>query len=199
MILKVIQCFNQSINTLQRFVIVFIFLSGNLKDSLVKQLNPSATSGYGLVPSLSYLGVKPRIQFDGQCLKQDKVKFPHKNVINLYIACEIDLWSYTQCVGFTLENFLFWAVQLTKNTDFGKYKYYRCGIGFDARRRFSLSRGSEFGKNVIIFGAYICSSVFVDNKKLYILIPSKGPTQGLDDATWNTEKEYFMNLTEQRK
>ena len=41
--------------------------------------------------------------------------------------------------------------------------------------------------------------MFVDNKKLCILIPSKGPTQGLDDATWNTEKEYFMNITEQRK
>ena len=58
----------------------------------MKQLNPPATSGYGVVPSLSYMGVKPRIQFDGQCLKQGKVKFPHKNVIKLYIACEIDLW-----------------------------------------------------------------------------------------------------------
>ena len=76
--------------------------------------------------------------------------------MNSYIACEIDLWSYTECVGFTLKIFLFWAVQLTKNSDFGKYKYYRYGIGFYERRRFLLSGGSEFGKNVIIFGADMC-------------------------------------------
>ena len=131
----------------------------------MKLLKPPATSDNGLVLSLSYIRVRPRIEFDGQCLKQDKVKFVHKNVMNIYIACEIDMWSYTQCVCFTLGNFLFWAVYLTKNFDFDKYKY-RYGTRFDACRRFSLSGGSEFGKNVIIFGTDMCSSVLVDNKKI---------------------------------
>ena len=57
----------------------------------MKLLKPPATSDNDLVLSLSYIRVRPRIEFDGQCLKQDKVKFAHKNVMNIYIACEIDM------------------------------------------------------------------------------------------------------------
>ena len=42
------------------------------------------------------------------------------------------------------------------------------GTGFNARRRFSLSNGSGFGKKVIIFGVDLhmqSSSAHVDNKK----------------------------------
>ena len=49
----------------------------------MKLLKPPATSDNGLVLSLSYIRVRPRIEFDGQCLKQDKVKFVHKNVMNI--------------------------------------------------------------------------------------------------------------------
>ena len=48
----------------------------------------------GLSDETINIGVRPRILFDGQCLKQVKVKFAYKNVMNSYIACEIDLWSY---------------------------------------------------------------------------------------------------------
>ena len=49
----------------------------------------------------------------------------------------------------------------------------------------------EFGKNVIIFGANMCSSVHFDNKKNNILIIGEGPTQGLDDTTLTAEKKTF--------
>ena len=42
-------------------------------------------------------------------------------------------------------------------------------IGFDSNLGFSLPHGS-LGKNVIIFGADMSSSVHIDNKKKYILI-----------------------------
>ena len=38
------------------------------------------------------------------------------------------------------------------------------------------------GKNVIIFGADMSSSVHIDNRNKDILILSEGPTQGLDDT-----------------
>ena len=38
-----------------------------------------------------------------------------------------------------------------------------------------------FGRNVIIFGVDMSSSVHVDNKGKEILILGKGPTQGLGD------------------
>ena len=55
------------------------------------------------------------------------------------------------------------------------------GIGFDSRSEFLLPDWT-MGKNVIIFGADMNSSVHVDNKEKDILILGEGPTQGLDDT-----------------
>ena len=45
------------------------------------------------------------------------------------------------------------------------------------KRLFQL--GNEIGKNVIIFGVDVSSSTKIDNRKKYILILGKGPTQEL--------------------
>ena len=39
------------------------------------------------------------------------------------------------------------------------------------------------------------SSVHFDNKKKYISVLSKGPTQGLDGTTLTAEKLYSINFT----
>ena len=57
----------------------------------------------------------------------------------------------------------FRSVKLTKNADLNKYKYRGYSIGFDSRSKFSLPHGS-MGKNVIIFGVDMSSSVLIDNK-----------------------------------
>ena len=53
-----------------------------------------------------------------------------------------------------------------------------------------------FGKNVVIFGFDMRSSVHVDNKKTDILILGQGPTQALDDTA---EKKYSINFSEHGK
>ena len=71
----------------------------------------------------------------------------------------------------TLENCLFGAVSLTKNADIVNYKYSGYGIGFDRHGEFSFgSRG--FGRNAIIFGIDLSSSVHVNNKKIIIFLYS---------------------------
>ena len=60
--------------------------------------------------------------------------------------------------------------------------YTAYGTGFNLRSEFSLPEGS-LGKNVIMFGVDICSSVHIDNKKKDISILGKCLTQGLDDTT----------------
>ena len=55
------------------------------------------------------------------------------------------------------------------------------------------------GKNVIIFGADMSSSVYIDNRNKDILILSEGPTQGLDDTTLTAEANYPVKFTQQRK
>ena len=47
--------------------------------------------------------------------------------------------------------------------------------------------GSGFLKNVKIFGTDMTSCVRIDNKKKYILIFNKGPTQGLNKTKLTAE------------
>ena len=51
------------------------------------------------------------------------------------------------------------------------------------------------GKNVIISGVDMSSSVHDDNKKKNILILGIGPTQGLDDTILTAEAQYSINFS----
>ena len=77
---------------------------------------------------------------------------------------------------------------MTKNADIEKYKYSGYGIGFDRRSSFSFPSGG-FGRNVLIFGADMSTSIHIDNKKKDILLLGRGPTQELK-STLTAEKMY---------
>ena len=128
-----------------------------------EKINSIKTSDYGITPKLNYYGTKTRVEFNGSCLKQDKVTFNHGKVVNIYIVYEIsksiNIRDYP-----TLENWLFGAVSLTKNADIDKYKYSGYGIGFDRHGFFSHPSGGT-GRNVIIFGVDMSSSTKIDNRK----------------------------------
>ena len=55
------------------------------------------------------------------------------------------------------------------------------------------------GKNVIILGADMRSSVHVDNENKNILIVSERSTQGLDGTTLTVEVKYPINYTQSGK
>ena len=57
------------------------------------------------------------------------------------------------------------TVKLSKNSDFEKYKCFGYSFRILARESFSLSDGSGFGKNVIIFVAHMISSGHADSRK----------------------------------
>ena len=96
-------------------------------------------------------------------MKQDKVTFNHRKVVNIYIIYELTA-SGSNDSDPTVRISLFGAVRLTENAGIDKYGYSGKGIGFDRRGSFSFP-GGEFGSNVKIFGVYISFSVYVDNKK----------------------------------
>ena len=85
-----------------------------------------------------------------------------------------------------------------KNADPDKYKYSGYGIGFDLRSEFSLPDGS-MGKNVIIFGVDMSSSVRIDDKKNDTSILGKGSTQRLDNTTLTAETEYSINFSRSQR
>ena len=83
--------------------------------------------------------------------------------VSIYIVYEIGASSSNNS-DLTLKNGLFGAVTLTKNSDFEKYEYFGYRIGFNKRGSFSFP-ASEFGQNVLIFGADMSSSAHIDNQK----------------------------------
>ena len=132
-----------------------------------ESLNSNTASNYTINPELSLYGTKTRAEFNGSCLKQYKVTYNHRTIVNIYIFYKIsknhNISSYS-----TLEICLFGAVRLTKSADIDQYKSSGYGIGFDRKRDFSFdSRG--FGRNCIIFGADMSSSSHANIKKIIFL------------------------------
>ena len=73
----------------------------------------------------------------GICLKQKSVSLLPKKIVSLYITYKLDKWSKDLNTEFTLGNWLFRAVKLTKNADPDKYKYSSYDIGFNSVTEFS--------------------------------------------------------------
>ena len=92
--------------------------SKGLSDESIK---PPATFNNNLASAISYIGVKARVEFDGKCLKQNKTTFTQGNIVTLYIAYEINLWDRRYDDYPVLENYLFGAVKLIKDANFGKF------------------------------------------------------------------------------
>ena len=108
-----------------------------------ESIKPHATSNNSYSPTLHYLNTKIRVKFDGSCIKQDKLAFHYKTVVNIYIVYKINnLWPFKQMLILGSLG----AFELKKNGHFDKYQYSRYGVGFGARKNFSLCDGSEFGK-----------------------------------------------------
>ena len=136
------------------------------------------------------------VTFNGDFLKQVKVTYNHGPIVNIYIVYR--LTPTTNDSSVTFENCLFGAVKLTKNVDTDKYRYSGYSIGFDSRETFSHLSGG-FGKNVVIFGADMSSSVHTNNKRRSILVLGKRFTQGIDNTAIYTEKMYSTNFTVDNK
>ena len=161
-------------------------------------IKPHPKSDNSLAPALNYIGNKTRLKPTRSCLKQDKMTFTNKTIVNIYIVHELRVSPRGYDDYPTLENCLFGAVKLTKNADTDKYKYSRYDIKFERRGILSFP-STGFGCNIIIFRVNMSSSVHPDNEKEDVLILDEGPKQGLDGTTLTAEKKYSINFTVNRK
>ena len=82
---------------------------------------------------------------------------------------------------------MFGAVKLTKNGNPNKYSFSGYRNEFDSHSIF-LIPNFDWGKNVVIFGADMGSSVHTNNKNKNILILGKGETKGLDNISLTAEE-----------
>ena len=71
------------------------------------------------------------------------------------IVYDINFWPYTQDADFTLGNYLFRAVKLTKNANFNKYSYSGYDIGFDTHvtknQMIQQKKLNKFQQKIIFF------------------------------------------------
>ena len=169
---------------------IYFWKSKGLSD---ERINSITTSNYSIIPELSHYGTKTRVKFNGSCLKQDKATYSHGTIVNIYIVYEVskkdNIRSYP-----TLENCLFRAVSLTKHVDIDQYKYSGYGNGFDRKGEFSFG-SNGIGRNVIIFGADMSSSVHANNRTKNILVLGKDFIQGLGKIIIYAEKFYSISFT----
>ena len=81
-----------------------------------KSIKPPTISNKILNPSVGFAGTTTKVKFDGDCLKQEKITFNRRKIVNIYIVYVIErrvnISSYQ-----TLHNCLYGAVKLTKHVD----------------------------------------------------------------------------------
>ena len=139
------------------FESLFRYFKLNVKTATISSWKSKGLSGETIeAPSTSNIGPiadfcgggKLRVKFIGGYLKQLKVSYTQKTIVNVYIVYELGV-SSSHNNDPTLKNCFFGAITLTKNADIDKYGYSGYGTGFDRRSSFSFS-STGFGKNVIL-------------------------------------------------
>ena len=126
----------------------------------------------------------------------------NNNVINVCVVYKLDPISSTRNTDYTIQNALFDAMKITKNTDSSKNKYTRYGSCFDEGgelehtvRQGNFDRTAN-AKNVIIFGVDMSSSIHATNRANNIYVMDKDCIQGIHDTTIYAEKLFHNNFTE---
>ena len=141
------------------------------------------------------------LEFNGNYFEQTKVTLP-SNVVNIYIVYKLDPISSAGSPDYIIQNALFGAVKITKNTDISKNKYEGYGICFDEGGTFShkVKKGNfnrtTLARNMLIFGADMSFSSHANNKANNIYVMGKDFIQGINDTTLYAEKEFHNNFTE---
>ena len=143
------------------------------------------------------------VYLQGNHFQQNNVIIPNNNnVINIYVVYKLDPISSTRNTDYTLQNALFGAIKITKNTDSSENNYTGYGLCFDEGGEFGHTvRQGNFdcttnAKNVIIFGADMSSSIHATNRANNIYVMGKDFIQKINDTTIYAEKLFHNSFTE---
>ena len=59
-----------------------------------EKIDSITASNYCISPKLSYYSTKIRVNFKGSCLKQDKITYNDRKIVNIYIYTYIYIYIY---------------------------------------------------------------------------------------------------------
>ena len=122
----------------------------------------------------------------------------NNNVVNIYIVYKLDTINNTRKKDCTIQNALFDAVKITKNSDISKNKYDGYGICFDEGDTFTKGNITD-GKNVIIFGADMSFSTHANNRANNIYVLGDFLVQGINAHQYMRKKIIVKTLQNQVK
>ena len=137
-------------------------------------------------PTLLYKNNILGVSFNGNYMKQNKLGYAHRKIVNLYIVYELKN-RRIDSPDFTVQNGLFGAVKITKNVNTSHYKYEGYGICFDGESSFSFGN-RIYVKNVIIFGVNTSKSSHSTNKTQNTYVLGKDFVKGINSTTIYAEK-----------
>ena len=120
------------------------------------------------------------------------------NVINIYIAYKLDPIASTRDDEFTVQNALFGALEIAKNSNTSKYANKGYGVCFDEGGMFSEGSINN-RRSVLIFGVHENSVIHSNNKSNNIYAMGKDFVQGINDTTLYADKIYSQNFTQPSK
>ena len=89
---------------------IYYWKSKELSD---KRVNSIKTLFQSIAPNLDYYVTKTRVEFNGSCLKQDKITYVCGKILKIYFVCKLTSSSSNNNDG-TVISSLFVAVRLTK-------------------------------------------------------------------------------------
>ena len=136
--------------------------------------------------------------------QSNKIIIPNNNkkVINIYVVYKLDPISSTRNTDYTIQNALFGAMKITKNTNYSKNNYTGYGFCFDDGGEFghtvkqgNFNRTAD-ARNVIIFGVDMSSSIHATNRANNIYVMGKEFIPGINDTTIYSEKLFHSNFAE---
>ena len=113
-----------------------------------------------------------------------------EKVVNVHKVYELDNWPTNPNSNFTIKNYLFGAVKLSRNAIKRKFIYNGYRIGFDWGASWSFS--NDFHRNGVIFGVDNSSSKHSENFKNNILTLSEGPSDDTNDSVGKLGKKFFV-------
>ena len=195
MVCKIILYFSQCISILKKVidstdntVYVHYWQSKGLSDGKINSRNTSSSNDEA--PILEYESAGIRSKFKRDFLRQNKLIYNHEIIVN--IIYEISS-IFTSQNSFTLKNYLFDAVKITKDTHISKSKYSGYDIGFDPKGSFFHADGT-YGVNVIIFGANLNCFKHANNRFHKILVLVEDFIQVINGTTVYAEQCIHLTL-----
>ena len=162
-------------------------------------MNAVGNSG-GEIPYLIDDG-KLRVRSSGCYFIQSKA-LKLNNTVNIYIVYRLNPISSTRNTDYTIQNALFGAMKITKNTDYSKNNYTGYGLCFDEEGTFThtIKEGNfdqtTAARSVIIFGLDMNFSVHATNRANNVYVMGEALVQGINDSTIYAEKNFYRNFTD---